>query len=126
MHNCDLTPPGVIQYNLDNRGFEGGPIPLNINDVCAYMTNGSDALAQYATVNKYVCEAFNSIAHHARHSLILGQYGEPCLDVSYQAMVQEMQNTTWGGPSDGSRQWIWQARLSISLLALAHMCADLH
>lgn len=83
---------GIIQYNLDNRGFEGGPIPLNVADVCNFMTNGSNVLTQYATVN----------------NIVLSQYGESCLDVSYQGMVQQMRNVTWGGPSDGSRQWIYQ------------------
>ena len=45
---------GVIQYNNDNRAFEGGPIPLNVNDVCEYMTNGTNVLTQYAAVNKCV------------------------------------------------------------------------
>ena len=42
------------------------------------------------------------------NSAILAQYDAPCLDVSYLGMVRQMRNVSWGGPADGSRQWIYQ------------------
>ena len=40
--------------------------------------------------------------------MILSTSGLNCLDVGYQAMITMMQNTTWGSPADGMRQWIYQ------------------
>eukprot|EP00042_Codosiga_hollandica_P044248 m.432026 g.432026 ORF g.432026 m.432026 type:complete len:496 (-) comp56745_c1_seq1:122-1609(-) len=83
---------GIVQYNNDNRAFEGGPVPPNINDLCNTMVAGSNVLTQYAAIN----------------TMILDMYGESCLDVSYSAMIDMMTNTTWGSEADGSRQWVYQ------------------
>ena len=96
---------GIVQYNNDNRAFEGGAPPPNIELVCSIMTSGG-ALSQYAAINTYDTVSWRVFQQllTLTHSLTLNQYGMPCLDVSYQTMIEEMQNTTWGGPSDGARQ----------------------
>ena len=43
---------GVVQYNLDNFEYGGGRVPVSMDQVCAIMTNGSDALINYAAVSK--------------------------------------------------------------------------
>lgn len=40
---------GVVQYNLDNRDFEGGPPPPTVPEMCRIMTN-----ATFAPYDAYV------------------------------------------------------------------------
>jgi len=87
---------GVVQYNNDNRAFEGAPdVNLTINAVCAIMNSTAQSpLNNYALVN----------------SLTLTTYGAPCLDASYQDFVNGMKNTSLSSPSvvGGARQWVYQ------------------
>ncbi len=86
---------GVVQYNRDNRAFEGAvDTNVTIPVICGLMNDASESnvLQRYANVN----------------SLILQTYGEPCLDFSYIDMITGMQNTTLTAALSGGRQWTYQ------------------
>ncbi|XP_078380206.1 putative serine protease K12H4.7 [Oculina patagonica] len=87
---------GVVQYNKDNRAFEGAVgTNITINTLCGIMNNKDigDPLARYAKVN----------------SLILQTYGVKCLDSSYKSLITSLQNTSWSSSaSEGGRQWMYQ------------------
>ncbi|XP_038049891.1 thymus-specific serine protease-like [Patiria miniata] len=87
---------GVVQYNKDNRAFEGAVgTDITIDTLCGIMGNTSIGvpLARYAAVN----------------TLLLQTYGEKCLDVSYDDMITEMRQTSWeSSASEGGRQWVYQ------------------
>eukprot|EP00112_Aurelia_sp_Birch-Aquarium-sp1_P012459 Seg2620.1 transcript_id=Seg2620.1/GoldUCD/mRNA.D3Y31 product="putative serine protease K12H4.7" protein_id=Seg2620.1/GoldUCD/D3Y31 len=87
---------GVVQYNKDNRAFEGAKgTNITIETLCGIMNNEKfgDALSRYAQVN----------------NVILATYGEKCLDVSYKDFISSMQQTAWGSSaSEGGRQWMYQ------------------
>jgi len=76
---------GTVQYNAE---IPGQP---TISDVCAYMTNASDALTGLVNVN----------------NLFLQLQEMKCLDQSYDNMLAELKNTSQV-ESVGGRQWIWQ------------------
>jgi hypothetical protein len=87
MQSLASNVDGIVQYNDENQN------PQNISWVCSIMTaEGKSPLDQYVILN----------------NLILASYEEPCLDVSYPAMISMMQNTSWGSEADGMRQWIYQ------------------
>ncbi|KAG7159003.1 serine protease-like 1, partial [Homarus americanus] len=77
----------VVQYNR----YED---KININTICDIMLNGEgDAIDRYADIN----------------SMILEEYGELCLDHTYDAMIKELQVTSWEGNEDvGGRLWVYQ------------------
>jgi len=83
---------GVVQYNGDNRAFEGAvDVNVTIPVVCGLMNQpGVDPLQAYANVN----------------SLLLNTYSEPCLDYSYMDAVNSLQNTSV--VNSGGRQWTYQ------------------
>lgn len=85
---------GVVQYNKDNRGFEGGS-NLTMDLLCKFMTDGKNTservLQNYAKVN----------------SLMLADSGLHCLDFSYKSFVKSLQDTSWN-TAVGGRQWIYQ------------------
>ncbi|ELT98942.1 hypothetical protein CAPTEDRAFT_229193 [Capitella teleta] len=86
---------GVIQYNRDNRAFEGAVgTNITIETICSIMTTkGSKPFESYAKVN----------------SLLLDTYKEKCLDVSYNKTVQELREESWKSEaSEGGRQWTYQ------------------
>eukprot|EP00051_Salpingoeca_urceolata_P033431 m.20685 g.20685 ORF g.20685 m.20685 type:complete len:491 (-) comp6230_c0_seq1:49-1521(-) len=84
---------GVVQYNKDNRGFEGGTPPPTIDTLCNIMTAGSDPLTQLVAVNTFM----------------LNQSSQTCFDVSYDNMIAELKNASLDGPaSEGGRQWTYQ------------------
>jgi hypothetical protein len=89
---------GVVQYNADNRGFEhpSAPSPPSITSVCAAINTGeSGAVAAYNSAINAMKKEF--------------QPSPDCLDVSYSDMVENMMNTTLGGPGQlMDRQWVWQ------------------
>ena len=73
---------GVIQYNKDNREFEGiSTANITINDLCDIMTaSGSKTpIENLAKVNDFMLQA----------------YDQKCLDYSYKSMIQEMAATTF-------------------------------
>ncbi len=87
---------GVVQYNKDNRDFEGAVgTDITIDTLCDIMVNASigEEIDRYAAVN----------------SLLLKTYGEPCLDISYDTMIKDLRETSWNSSaSEGGRQWVYQ------------------
>lgn len=87
---------GVVQYNKDNRAFEGAiGTNITIRTLCGIMNDeGIGApLARYAKVN----------------SLMLHTYHEQCLDSNYKNLIAALQNTSWSSSaSEGGRQWMYQ------------------
>ncbi|KAK3095371.1 hypothetical protein FSP39_013868 [Pinctada imbricata] len=88
---------GVVQYNKDNRAFEGAiGTNVTIDTLCGIMNDpskGADPLSRYAAVN----------------DLMLQTYSEKCLDNSYTNMIQDLKNVSWeGSASEGGRQWTYQ------------------
>lgn len=83
---------GVVQYNQDNRQFEGAThTNITIDVVCGMMTEaGSDPVEQWAAINTVLTD------------------GE-CTAFNYQDMITEMQNTALDAPAaEGGRQWTYQ------------------
>jgi hypothetical protein len=73
---------GVVQYNKDNREFEGAKdANVTIDTVCDIMTDKSkgSAVSRYAAVN----------------SLILSVYDQKCLDYKYDKMIKNYRNVSW-------------------------------
>ncbi|XP_066273343.1 putative serine protease F56F10.1 [Branchiostoma lanceolatum] len=86
---------GVVQYNKDNREFEGAVgTNITLDVLCNIMNDVSMPLVdRYAAVN----------------SLMMKTYQQKCLDISYSAMVKELRETSWeSAASEGGRQWIYQ------------------
>lgn len=86
---------GVVQYNKDNRKFEGAiGTNITIDVLCTIMNDKSlDDLSKYARVN----------------TLMLDTYGESCLDVNYSDMIQDLRKTSWNSSAaEGGRQWTYQ------------------
>ncbi|XP_028925206.1 thymus-specific serine protease [Ornithorhynchus anatinus] len=86
----------VVQYNEDNRAFEGVKgTNITINVLCDIMSDISlgTPYDRYATVVR----------------LLLNTFEMTCLDASYSNYVQEMTNFSWDGPAaTGGRQWVYQ------------------
>ncbi|XP_013419073.1 putative serine protease K12H4.7 [Lingula anatina] len=86
---------GVVQYNKDNRAFEGAVgTNITIDTLCGLMAaQRADPLTGFSMVN----------------SLILDTYKQPCLDFSYKNMIKELQLTDWNSSAaEGGRQWTYQ------------------
>lgn len=87
---------GVVQYNKDNRAFEGAKgTNITVDTLCKIMNDEkvAEPLLRYARIN----------------DLILGVYGEKCLDISYKDMIKSLQQTSWASSaSEGGRQWMYQ------------------
>ncbi|XP_049810851.1 putative serine protease K12H4.7 [Schistocerca nitens] len=87
---------GVVQYNKDNRQFEGAKATnITIDVVCNIMVNDSigQPVSRYAAVN----------------SLLLDAYGQECLDYKYSKMIEEMKAIAWDNETaEGGRQWTYQ------------------
>ncbi|XP_023948748.2 putative serine protease K12H4.7 [Bicyclus anynana] len=83
----------LVQYNEDNRiGVNGKRRATTINSVCSMITQQPERPAY-----KKLAE-FNSI--------VLGEANQTCLDYSYDYMINELRNVTWG--TEGGRQWMYQ------------------
>ncbi|XP_013778463.2 putative serine protease K12H4.7 [Limulus polyphemus] len=86
----------VVQYNKDNRDFEGSKATnITIDTLCSIMNNTSKGspLQRLGKVN----------------SLILETYGEKCLDHRYENTIREMRNLSWNSSAaEGGRQWTYQ------------------
>jgi hypothetical protein len=77
---------GVVQYNKDNRLFEGArDANITIDTVCELMNNDSlgSAVSRYAAVNQ----------------LLLDTYEQKCLDYRYDNMIKQYQNVSWEASS---------------------------
>lgn len=87
---------GVVQYNKDNRAFEGAKgTEITIDTLCNTMDkNQSRAVIQrYADVN----------------SLLLRVYEQKCQDFAYSSMISDLKKTEWTkDSSEGGRQWTYQ------------------
>nr|CAD7456840.1 unnamed protein product [Timema tahoe] len=87
---------GVVQYNKDNRAFEGSRgTNITIDVVCELMSDETigPAVTRYAAVN----------------SLLLDAYNQNCTDFSYDNMIKSMRNTSWNSSAgEGGRQWTYQ------------------
>lgn len=86
---------GVVQYNKDNRAFEGAKgTHITINTLCGIMDDtSSPALQRYADVN----------------SLLLDAYSQKCQDFEYNSMISDLKKTDWSSDSsEGGRQWTYQ------------------
>ncbi|XP_065349861.1 putative serine protease K12H4.7 [Cloeon dipterum] len=86
---------GVVQYNKDNRQFEGAiGANITIDVVCDIMTKSSigSAVTRYAAVN----------------DLLMKTYDQKCLDYKYENMINEFRNETLEGATGAGRQWMYQ------------------
>ncbi|XP_064639695.1 putative serine protease K12H4.7 isoform X2 [Lineus longissimus] len=92
-----LNFQNVVQYNKDNRAFEGAvDTQLTIDLLCKMMNddNIGDTLGRYAAVN----------------ALVLKTYGTKCLDFKYTNYIKNMQVTDWTSKEGvGGRQWMYQS-----------------
>ncbi|XP_029373345.1 thymus-specific serine protease [Echeneis naucrates] len=86
----------VVQYNEDNRGFEGVTgTNITIKVLCGVMADASlgEPYARYAAVARLMMDTFSV----------------KCLDASYSTYLRDMTNTSWVGPAaGGGRQWVYQ------------------
>ncbi|KAI5647052.1 serine carboxypeptidase s28 domain-containing protein [Phthorimaea operculella] len=83
----------LVQYNKDNRiGADEKYKNLTIDTVCKMMSDKTGKTPAYKKLAK-----FNSIN--------LEKSKEKCLDYSYQNMINELRNTSYG---EGARQWMYQ------------------
>lgn len=86
----------VVQYNEDNRGFEGAiGTNITIQVLCGVMSDISlgEPYARYAAVARLMLETFSLT----------------CLDASFSSNLKVMTNTSWDGPAaGGGRQWVYQ------------------
>lgn len=87
---------GVVQYNKDNREFEGAVgTNITISVLCSIMNNATlgDSIERYAIIN----------------DLMLHTYGSKCVDTTYDDYVTSMQKTDWkSSAAEGGRQWLYQ------------------
>ncbi|XP_041359445.1 putative serine protease K12H4.7 [Gigantopelta aegis] len=87
---------GVVQYNKDNRAFEGAKgTNITVDTLCAMMTDSGlgDPVSRYAAVN----------------AMMLATYSEKCLDFSYTNMIDDLRKVDWNSSAaEGGRQWTYQ------------------
>lgn len=86
---------GVVQYNKDNRAFEGAKgTNITIDTLCSIMTSPvGTPLQRYAQVN----------------NLLLDAYSQTCQDFKYDKMIETLRGTSWSsGAAEGGRQWTYQ------------------
>ncbi|ROJ25389.1 Thymus-specific serine protease [Anabarilius grahami] len=86
----------VVQYNEDNRAFEGAVgTNITIKVLCSVMLDSS------------LGEPYNRYAAVAR--LMQKTFSQPCINTQYKSYIQDMSNTSWSGPeAGGGRQWVYQ------------------
>ncbi|KAG7237200.1 hypothetical protein INR49_032698 [Caranx melampygus] len=86
----------VVQYNEDNRAFEGVVgTNITIKVLCGVMgdTSLGEPYARYAAVARLMMDTFSM----------------KCLDASYSTYLRDMTNSSWEGPAaGGGRQWVYQ------------------
>jgi len=86
---------GVVQYNKDNRAFEGAlGTNITIDTICSIMTdNSTSPIVRYASVNQ----------------LLLQTNSQKCTDYTYKNYIDSMTNVSWAsGAAEGGRQWTYQ------------------
>ncbi|KAL2096293.1 hypothetical protein ACEWY4_008441 [Coilia grayii] len=86
----------VVQYNQDNRAFEGVVgTNITIKVLCDVMADASlgGVYERYAAVSR----------------LMLHTLSQRCLDPRYSAFLHDITNTSWSGPGPAAgRQWVYQ------------------
>ncbi|KAG8002240.1 Thymus-specific serine protease [Nibea albiflora] len=86
----------VVQYNEDNRGFEGViGTNITIKVLCGVMgdTSLGDPYARYAAVARLMMDTFFM----------------KCLDANFSTYLRDMTNASWDGPAaGGGGQWVYQ------------------
>ncbi|XP_074534899.1 thymus-specific serine protease [Halichoeres trimaculatus] len=86
----------VVQYNEDNRAFEGVVgTNITIKVLCSIMSDASlgDPYTRYAAVARLMMDTFSM----------------KCLDASFNNCLRDMTNTSWNGAAaGGGRQWVYQ------------------
>ncbi|XP_032833392.2 putative serine protease K12H4.7 [Petromyzon marinus] len=87
----------VVQYNEDNRAFEGAKgTNVTISVLCAVMRDAAlgGAYERYAAAVRLTSDAL----------------GVPCVDASYTGFLRDMRGHSWDGPAvaSGGRQWVYQ------------------
>lgn len=87
---------GVVQYNKDNREFEGAEwTNITMDSLCSIMTDPTKGTE---------LERLQQIA-----SLSLVMAGDKCLDHTYKSQLSELQGTAWNSSAaKGGRQWTYQ------------------
>jgi len=87
---------GIVQYNKDNREFEGAKwTNITVDTLCDMMLdeNLGSSLARLKEVN----------------SLSLKIAGEKCLDYTYKSQLEDLQQVSWNSSAaEGGRQWTYQ------------------
>lgn len=87
---------GIVQYNKDNRDFEGAKwTNITIDTLCSMMDDNQlgSSLDRLKAVN----------------DLSLKMSEEKCLDHTYKSMVSELQEVSWDSTgAAGGRQWTYQ------------------
>jgi len=87
---------GVVQYNRDNREFEGAQwTNVTVDTLCDLMTDTrlGSSLDRLKAVN----------------DLALEMSGEKCLEHTYKSQLTELQEVNWDTPAaKGGRQWTYQ------------------
>jgi hypothetical protein len=87
----------IVQYNNDNRAFEGVNVNLTIDAICDIMLNDSlgDSMQRYAAVNEFILRS-----DHVS-----------CWDPSYENMISYYQdealslwNSEFGGKKNNQQQ----------------------
>ena len=92
---------GIVQYNKDNRAFEGAVgTNITIDTICSIMLNKAigNELTRYAALN----------------SLMMKTYGIKCQEISYNAMVDDMKNTNWSNDIGGTS---WQVDTHVTVVS---------
>ncbi|XP_026881270.2 thymus-specific serine protease [Electrophorus electricus] len=86
----------VVQYNEDNRAFEGVVgTNITVKVLCRLMLDSSlgDPYDRFAAVTRLLQDTFS----------------QACTDVQYLHYLQDMSNTSWSGAeAGGGRQWVYQ------------------
>ncbi|XP_028319763.1 thymus-specific serine protease [Gouania willdenowi] len=86
----------VVQYNEDNRAFEGVVgTNITIGVLCGVMADTSlgDPYSRYGAVAR----------------LMMDTLSMKCLNASFSNNARDMTNTSWDGPAaGGGRQWVYQ------------------
>ncbi|XP_066913299.1 putative serine protease K12H4.7 [Clytia hemisphaerica] len=85
---------GVIQYNKDNRAFEGATgTNITVDTLCNIMSLPifGDEMHRYAKINEIMMET----------------YKQTCISPNYKKFIEEMKVIDWKSV-EGGRQWTYQ------------------
>jgi hypothetical protein len=118
----------IVQYNKDNKAFEGGKHDnVTIDTLCDIMVPQQKERVDPVPGDRMTLEDFSSFLHNSFlnrfdqtpankdslelfadvNDLYLKLHDQECFDVSYESMINELRNITFG-ESVGGRQWTYQ------------------